>query len=112
MPNPIRMFRRLKRKVLPRKTRRLISGYVWRFTGVILLAGGIVIALWGVVLFFKPHPATDANGIPVNDSAKRTTYLIVGLAVSTLGYSIRKIYHHSRGQIDSRFIKDSKQAPD
>ena len=100
------MLRRVRRKILPRKTRRLISNFIWRFTGLGLLAGGVLITLWGILLFFKAHPTLGANGVPVDDSVEKATYIIVGLAASGLGYSILKMYHHSRGQIDSRYVKD------
>ena len=89
-----------------------IIDFLWQVTGVILQAGGVLIFLWGVALFFRhPHsaPAPAVSGIPVNDSVSKVTWLIVGLGVFALGYSLRKMYHHTKGQIDSRFIKDSKK---
>ena len=108
MPDPTRIFRRLRRKILPHKARKWLSNFVWRTSGVTLEIGGLVVALWGLLLIFKSHPVENANGILVTDWTQSLGFLIIGLGVFALGFSITKLYRHSQGQIDSRFVKDDK----
>jgi len=91
---------------LPRKTRTRVVDFFWYVAGIILQVAGVLVFLWGLTLFFRHHLATDADG---NDAAKKATFLIIGLGIFALGYSIRKIRYYGKGQIDSVFLKNAKK---
>jgi hypothetical protein len=110
MPNPARIFRRLRRKILPRKVRQWLSDFLWRATGVILEIGGLIVAVWGLVLIFKTHPFKNANGLMVTDWSQSISFVVIGLGAYALGFSLRKMYHYNKGQIESRYVKEEEDS--
>ena len=110
MPDPTRIFRRLKRKILPRKARKALSTFLWRTSGVTFEIGGLIVALWGVMLLIKTPSVQYVDGIMVTNWTRSLSFLIIGVGTYALGFSIRRLYRHSLGQIESRYVKGEKEA--
>jgi hypothetical protein len=46
----------------------------------------------------------------VTDWSQSLSFVVIGLGAYALGFSLRKMYHYNKGQIESRYVKEEEDS--